>query len=118
VIRPAGSRAQLEAARAQLAPLLRDTLVGLSYAYYEPPGAQILHINPLFVRSHDFLGISVVGSERIWQAPTLMGAGVSAGGGGYLMGSLADLPYVLASAEQDMIAPEYVQALIWKELVP
>jgi hypothetical protein len=34
------------------------------------------------------------------------------------MGSLADLPYVLASAEQDMIAPEYVQALIWKELVP
>ncbi len=118
VIRPAGSRAQLEAARAQLAPLLRDTLVGLNYAYYEPPGAQILHINPLFVRSHDFLGISVVGSERIWQAPTLMGAGVSAGGGGYLMGSLADLPYALASAEQDMIAPEYVQALIWKELVP
>ena len=118
VIRPAGSRAQLEAARAQLSPLLRDTLVGLNYAYYEPPGAQFLHIYPLFVRSHDFLGISVVGSERIWQAPTLMGAGVSAGGGGYLLGSLADLPYVLASAEQDMIAPEYVQALIWKELVP
>jgi len=118
VIQPAGSKAQIEAARAQLAPLLRDTLVGLNYAYYEPPGAQILHINPLFVRSHDFLGISVVGSERIWQAPTLIGAGVSAGGGGYLMGSLADLPYALASAEQDMIAPEYVQALIWKELVP
>jgi hypothetical protein len=118
VIQPMGSKAQIEAARAQLAPLLRDTLVGLNYAYYEPPGAQILHINPLFVRSHDFLGISVVGSERIWQAPTMIGAGVSAGGGGYLMGSLADLPYALASAEQDMIAPEYVQALIWKELVP
>ena len=118
VIQPVGSKAQIEAARAQLAPLLRDTLVGLNYAYYEPPGAQILHINPLFVRSHDFLGISVVGSERIWQAPTLIGAGVSAGGGGYLMGSLADLPYALASAEQDMIAPEHVQALIWRELVP
>jgi len=118
VIRQPGSKTQLEAARAQLAPLLRDTLVGLNYAYYEPPGAQILHINPLFVRSHDFLGMSMVGSERIWQAPILVGAGVSAGGGGYLMGSLADLPYALASAEQDMISPEYVQALIWRELVP
>jgi hypothetical protein len=47
-----------------------------------------------------------------------MGAGVSAGGGGYLMGSLADLSYSLASAEQDLIAPEKVQALIWKELAP
>jgi hypothetical protein len=118
VIKPVGSKSQIEAARAQLAPLLRDTLVGLNYAYYEPPGAQIMHINPLFVRAHDFLGVSVVGSEHIWQAPTLIGAGVSAGGGGYLMGSLADLPYALASAEQDMIAPEHVQALIWRELVP
>ena len=58
------------------------------------------------------------GSERLWQAPMLIGAGVSAGGGAYLMGSLADLPYTLATAEQDMIAPEHVQALIWKELVP
>jgi hypothetical protein len=48
----------------------------------------------------------------------LIGAGVSAGGGAYLMGSLADLPYMLALAEQDMIAPEHVQALIWKELAP
>ena len=118
VIKPAGTRPQLEAARGQLAPLLRDTLVGLNYAYYEPPDAQILHINPLFVRSHDFLGITVIGSERLWQAPMLIGAGVSAGGGGYLMGSLADLPYALASSEQDMIAPENVQALIWKELAP
>jgi len=118
VIKPVGSKSQIIAAQAQLSPLLRDTLVGLIYAYYEPPGAQIMHINPLFVRSHDFLGISVIGSERIWQAPTLIGAGISAGGGGYLMGSLADLPYALASAEQDMIAPEHVQALIWRELVP
>jgi hypothetical protein len=34
------------------------------------------------------------------------------------MGSLADLPYALAETEQDFIAPENVQALIWKELVP
>jgi hypothetical protein len=118
VIKPAGTRAQLEAARGQLAALLRDALVGLNYAYYEPPGAQILHINPLFVRSHDFLGITVIGAERMWQAPMLVGAGISAGGGGYLMGSLADLPYALAASEEDMIAPEHVQALIWKELVP
>ena len=118
VIKSPATRAQLEAARGQLSPLLRDALVGLNYAYYEPPGAQILHINPLFVRSHDFLGITVTGSERLWQTPMLMGAGVSAGGGAYLMGSLADLPYSLATAEQDMITPENVQALIWKELVP
>jgi hypothetical protein len=118
VIKERGTRAQLEAARGQLTPLLRDALVGLNYAYYEPPSAQILHINPLFVRSHDFLGVTVTGSERLWQTPMLIGAGISAGGGAYLMGSLADLPYSLATAEQDMIAPEHVQALIWKELVP
>ncbi len=118
VIRTSGTRAQLETARGQLAPFLRDTLVGLNYAYYEPPGAQILHVNSLFVRAHDFLGISVIGSNRTWQPPVLLGSGVSAGGGAYLMGSLADLPYVLASAEQDFIVPEKVQALVWKELVP
>jgi hypothetical protein len=118
VIETPSTPAQLEAARGKLSPLLRDALVGLNYAYYEPPSAQILHINPLFVRSHDFLGITVTGSERLWQTPMLMGTGVPAGGGAYLMGSLADLPYSLATAEQNMIAPENVQALIWKELVP
>jgi hypothetical protein len=118
VIETPSTRAQLEAARGKLSPLLRDALVGLNYAYYEPPSAQILHINPLFVRSHDFLGITVTGSERLWQTPVLMGTGVPAGGGAYLMGSLADLPYSLAMAEQNMISPENVQALIWKELVP
>jgi hypothetical protein len=118
VIREHGSRAQLEAARGQLAPLLRDALVGLNYAYYEPPSAQILHINPMFVRSHDFVGTTVGGAQHLWQAPMLIGAGQSAGGGAYLVGSLADLPYSLATAEQDMIAPEHVQALIWNELVP
>ncbi len=118
VIKNPGSRAQLDAARGQLAPFLRDTLVGLNYAYYEPPGAQILHNNPLFVRAHDFSGVSMVNPERTWHAPVLLGVGTPAGGGAYLMGSLADLSYALAETEEDFISPENIQALIWKELVP
>ena len=112
------SHAQLEAARSELAPFVRDTLVGLNYAYYEPPGAQVLHNNPLFVRSHDFSGFSIMGAERPWETPELFGIGTPAGGGAYLIGSLTDLPYALAATEQDFIAPENVQALIWKEVVP
>jgi hypothetical protein len=118
VIKSPASSAQLAEARGQLASFLRDTLVGLNYAYYEPPGAQILHHNPLFVRSHDFAGDTFIGIEHVWQAPLLFGVGSPAGGGAHLVGSLADLPYVLASAEQDFIAPENVQALIWREVVP
>jgi hypothetical protein len=118
IIKSPASPEQLAEARGQLAPFLRDTLVGLNYAYYEPPGAQILHHNPLFVRSHDFAGDTVVGLERLWQASQLFGAGSPAGGGAHLVGSLADLPYVLATAEQDFLAPRNVQALIWRELVP
>ena len=119
VVKSPASAEQLAEARGQLAPLFRDTLVGLSYAYYEPPGAQILHNNPLFVRSHDFSGDTVTGVEhQAWQAPQLFGAGSPAGGGARLVGSLADLPYVLADAEQDFIAPENVQALIWRQVVP
>lgn len=118
VIKASGAPVRLEMARGQLSPFLRDTLVGLNYAYYEPPGAQMLHHNPLFVRSHDFLGISVQGPDRLWAPPMLLGVGTPAGGGAYLMGSLADLPYALALTEQDFIAPENVQALIWKDLVP
>jgi hypothetical protein len=113
-----GSREQLTEARGQICPFLRDTLVGLNYAYYEPPGSQILHNNPLFVRSHDFSGDTVAGVEHVWQASQMFGEGSPAGGGAHLVGSLADLPYVLAQVEQDFIAPENVQALIWRELVP
>jgi hypothetical protein len=115
---PTASRAQIEEARGQLASFLRDTLVGLNYAYYEPPGAQALHNNPLFVRSHDFAGETVTGIKTLWQAPQLLGAGSPAGGGAHLVGSLADLPYALADLEQDFISPDSVQALIWKELTP
>src|ERR1700726_2022222 len=119
VIKSPNSDQQLAEARGDLASALRDTLVGLNYAYYEPPGAQILHNNPLFVRSHDFAGDTVTGVEKqAWQAPQLFGAGSPAGGGARLVGSLADLPYVLADAEQDFIAPENVQALIWRQVVP
>ncbi len=116
VIRTPGSRPQLEAARGQLTPFLRDSLVGLNYAYYEPPGAQLLHSNPLFVRSHDFSGETIMGVTQLWQASELFNQGSPAGGGAYLVGSLAELPYVLATTEEDFIAPKNVQALIWKEV--
>jgi hypothetical protein len=118
VIKAPASHAQLEEARGKLSSFLRDTLVGLNYAYYEPPGAQLLHNDPLFVRSHDFSGDTVMGILHVWQAPQLYGEGSPAAGGAHLIGSLADLPYVLAEVEQDFISPENVQALIWRELVP
>jgi hypothetical protein len=118
VIKGPSTPAQLETARGQLAPFLRDTLVGLNYAYYEPPEAQMLHHNPLFVRSHDFLGISVIGAERLWGEPQVLGVGTPAGGGAYLMGSLSDLSYALAATEEDFIAPKNIQALIVRELAP
>jgi hypothetical protein len=109
---------QIEEARGHLASFLRDTLVGLNYAYYEPPGAQALHHNPLLVRSHDFAGETLVGLKSLWQAPEVLGEGSPAGGGAHFVGSLADFPYSLASLEQDFISPHYVQALIWKEVTP
>jgi hypothetical protein len=119
VVKSPASSEQLGEARGQLTPFLRDTLVGLNYAYYEPPGAQALHNNPLLVRSHDFSGESVIGMERqLWQPPRMLGVGSPAGGGAHLIGSLADLPYVLAQMEQDFVAPENIQALIWSDLVP
>ncbi len=109
---------ELAEARGQITPFLRDSLVGLNYAYYELPGAQMLHNNPLFIRSHDFSGETTLTGEQAWQTPRIFGSGEAAGGGAHLVGSLADLPYVLAQAEQDFIVPESVQALIWQELVP
>ena len=118
ILKSPATPSQLESARSQLTPFLRDTLVGLNYAYYEPPGAEVLHNNPLFVRSHDFSSMSVQGVTEIWDVPRLVGVGVTAGGGAYLLGSLADLPYALAMTEEDFIVPRNVQALIWREVVP
>ena len=106
-----------------LTPFLRDTLVGLNYAYYEPPGAQMIHNNPLFVRSHDFSGGDYSGeaataADQVWRSPRIFGRGWTASGGAHLIGSMADLPYALARVEQDFIVPQNVQSLIWEDLVP
>jgi hypothetical protein len=123
IIKAPGSPAELTQAHALLTPFLRDTLVGLNYAYYEPPGAQMIHNNPLFVRSHDFSGGDYSGeaasaSDQVWRSPRIFGRGWTASGGAHLIGSMADLPYALARVEQDFIVPQNVQSLIWEDLVP
>jgi hypothetical protein len=123
VIKTPGSPAELAEARGLLTPFLRDTLVGLNYAYYEPPGAQMIHSNPLFVRSHDFSGGDYSGEaatayEQAWRSPRLFGRGWTASGGAHLIGSLADLPYVLAKVEEDFMVPQNVQSLIWEDMAP
>ncbi len=108
--------AKLASARAMLAPILRDTLVGFSYLYYAPPGAQLLKTNPLFVRSHDFLGVQ--GANQTWRNTEILGTGWPSSAGGRLVGSLAGLAYALAEAEQNFLIPTREQALIWGDLVP
>jgi hypothetical protein len=116
-IEKAGTNAQnLSELRGQLTPFLRDTLVGFNYMHYAPPGAQILHTNPLFVRSHDFVGASNI--AQTWKTTTLAGAGWPRNAGGRLVGSLSGLPYALAQAEQNFLIPTQTQALIWGDLVP
>lgn len=115
-----GSAQELAEGRGHLAPFLRDTLVGLNYAYYAPPGAQMIFNNAIFVRSHDYAEDFASGSAgaQPWKTPTLVNLGVTASGGTHLAGSLADLPYTLALVEQDFIVPDSVQSLIWQDLVP
>ncbi len=107
---------KLDDIRGLLAPFLRDTLVGLTYMHYAPPGAQILHTNPLFVRSHDFIGLQ--GSNQTWKNTEVLGGGWPTSAGGKLVGSLSGLPYALAEAEQNFLIPSREQALIWGDLVP
>ena len=102
--------------RGLLAPLLRDTLVAFNYAYYAPPGAQMLFTNPLFVRSHDFRGLQT--TALTWRPTEVFGTGWPSNGGGRLVGSLAGLPYALACAEQNFLIPSRTQALIWGDLAP
>ncbi len=108
--------AEKKEARGALAPLLRDTLVGFVYCYYAPPGAQILLTNPVFVRSHDFIGPEGLPAE--WRGTEVSGLGWPASSGGRLTGSLISLPYALADAEQNFLMPKREQALIWSDLVP
>src|SRR5262249_9516107 len=107
---------KLKDLRGVLAPLLRDTLVAYNYVHYAPPGAQILYTNPVFVRSHDFLGVQ--GANHTWRQTELFGTGWPSNGGGRLVGSLSGLAYGLAEAEQNFLIPAQTQALIWGDLVP
>jgi hypothetical protein len=112
----AGDAEKLKDARGLMAPLLRDTLLAFNYAHYAPPGAQILYTNPVFVRSHDFIGTQ--GFNRTWRPTELFGTGWPSNDGGRLTGSLSALPYALAEAEQNFLIPEHTQALIWGDLAP
>ena len=117
MIDKAGADAEkLKDVRGVLAGFLRDSLAGLSYVHYAPPGAQVLITNPLFVRSHDFLGLQ--GSHHTWKNTEVLGTGWPSSGGGRLVGSLAGLAYALAEAEQNFLIPSREQALIWGDLVP
>ncbi len=107
---------KLDDVRGLMAPFLRDTLVGFNYIHYAPPGAQVLYTNPLFVRSHDFIGLQ--GSAQTWRTTEVLGTGWPTSAGGKLVGSLASLPYALAEAEQNFLIPSREQALIWGDLVP
>ncbi len=107
---------KLKDLRGQLTPFLRDTLVGFNYIYYAPPGAQVLNTNPLFVRSHDFIGSP--NALQTWRETQVYGTGWPENAGGRLMGSLATLPYALASAEENFLVPSKEQALIWGDLAP
>jgi hypothetical protein len=112
----AGDPVKLADARGLMAPLLRDTLLALNYAYYAPPGAQVIYTNAVFVRSHDFLGMQ--GTSHTWKPTEMFGTGWPSNGGGRLVGSLATLAYALAEAEQNFLVPAQTQALIWGDLVP
>jgi hypothetical protein len=107
---------KLDEIRMLMAPFLRDTLMGLNYVHYAPPGAQVLYTNPLFVRSHDFVGVQ--GNNGTWKDTEVLGSGWPSSAGGKLVGSLVSLPYALAEAEQNFLIPSREQALIWGDLVP
>ena len=107
---------KLKDIRGSLAGILRDTMVGYLYAYYAPPAAQVLQTNPVFVRSHDFIGLQ--GSNQTWKPTEVFGSGWPSSAGGRLVGSLANIPYALAEAEQNFLVPTREQALIWGDLVP
>jgi hypothetical protein len=114
--RAAGDAAKLKEVTGELAPMMRDTILAFNYAYYAPPGAQILYTNPVFVRSHDFIGGE--GQSRTWSPTETYGTGWPSNGGGRLVGSLCTLPYTLAEAEQNFLVPTQTQALIWGDLAP
>ncbi|MEX2299940.1 MAG: hypothetical protein WD733_03320, partial [Bryobacterales bacterium] len=115
VDRAQGRPEQLLEIRGELTGVLRDSLVGLAYIYYSPPGAELIRSNPLFVRSHNFLGYD---GKRGWSTGRVQGSGWPNSGGGRILGSLINLPYSIADAEQNFLIPTERQALIWQDLAP
>jgi hypothetical protein len=115
VDRAQGRPEALREIRGQLVGVLRDSLVGLNYVFYSPPGAELIRSNPLFVRSHNFLGYD---GKRAWTSGRVQGSGWPNSGGGRILGSLINLPYSLADAEQNFLIPSERQALIWQDLAP
>ena len=108
---------KLKDVRGQLAPFLRDTLVGFNYIHYAPPGAQVLHTNPLFVRSHDFIGSQDARDDleggRRCSAP----AGRRMRADAWWALWLA-CPTRWPRPKQNFLIPTQEQALIWGDLVP
>jgi hypothetical protein len=75
----------------------------------------LIRSNPLFVRSHNFLGYD---GKRGWSTGRVQGSGWPNSGGGRILGSLINLPYSIADAEQNFLIPSERQALIWQDLAP
>src|SRR6202023_4264385 len=73
---------KLDDIRALMAPFLRDTLVGLNYLHYAPPGAQGLSPNPLFVGSANFTGLQ--GADATWKETEVLGSGWPSSAGGHV----------------------------------
>ena len=95
---------KLKDLRGSLAPFLRDTLVGFNYIHYAPPGAQVLHTNPLFVRSHDFIGIQGVNADLEGRPRCSAPAGRPTPADAW-WARWQSLPYALAEAEQNFLIP-------------
>ena len=73
---------------------------------------------PLLVRSHDFSGATMMGAERLWQPRRTGRMPAHRRRRGVLDGFVGGPALRFSAMEEDFIAPENIQALIWKESVP
>jgi hypothetical protein len=76
----------------------------------EPPGAQILLNNPLFVRSHDFFGGNGEGGGQSWRLPHCIRERLCRRAAALTSQvRWRTCPLSWQNAEQDFIVPENVQ---------
>ena len=108
---------KLKDVRGLLAPLLRDTLLAFNYAHYAPPGAQILYTNPVFVRSHDFIGVPGLEPHLATPRNCTAPAGPRTAAGGWWVRSRL-CPTRWPKPSRTFWFPTQTQALIWGDLVP